>query len=229
MTGTASIGQGDLRYRTYPGKRCLDLTVAVLALLLLAPLLVALCGLVWISMGRPILFGQPRPGLRGRPFKILKLRTMTDARDPEGNLLPDGQRLTRVGSFLRRTSLDELPELLNVVRGEISLVGPRPLLLRYLPYFRPRERLRFQVLPGITGLAQVSGRNCLDWDRRLELDAVYAETLSLRLDLQILCRTLLAVVRRDGAAADPDQVESWLDEERSAERSAGGGESSVPT
>jgi lipopolysaccharide/colanic/teichoic acid biosynthesis glycosyltransferase len=204
------------RPRGYPGKRLLDVVVAGLALVVLAPLLAALALAVWFSLGRPVFFRQERPGFQGRPFRIVKFRTMKEARDARGNLLPDGQRLTRLGTFLRRTSLDELPELWNVLRGEMSLVGPRPLLMRYLPYFRPRERLRFEVRPGITGLAQVSGRNCVGWDQRLELDARYVENLSLRQDLWILGRTVRAVLRREGAAADADQVETCLDEERRA-------------
>lgn len=209
------------RPRGYPGKRLLDLLVAGLALVLLAPLLAVLALAIRLSMGRPVFFRQERPGFLGRPFRIVKFRTMREARDARGNLLPDGQRLTRLGAFLRRTSLDELPELWNVLRGDMSVVGPRPLLMRYLPYFRPRERLRFEVRPGITGLAQVSGRNCLGWDQRLELDACYVENLSLAQDLGILWRTLRAVLKREGAAANADEVETCLDEERRAAASAG--------
>lgn len=202
--------------RGYPGKRLLDVLLAGLALVVLAPLLAGLALAVWFSLGRPVFFRQERPGFQGRPFRIVKFRTMNDARDAQGNLLPDGQRLTRLGRFLRRTSLDELPELWNVLRGDMSLVGPRPLLMRYLPYFRPRERLRFEVRPGITGLAQVSGRNCVGWDQRLELDAQYVENLSLAQDLRVLWRTVAAVVKREGVSPDADLVETCLDEERSA-------------
>lgn len=208
------------RPRGYPGKRLLDVVLAGLALIVLAPLLAGVALAVWRSLGRPVFFRQERPGFRGRPFRLVKFRTMTDARDAQGNPLPDGQRLTRLGRFLRRSSLDELPELWNVLRGDMSLVGPRPLLMRYLPYFRPRERLRFEVRPGITGLAQVSGRNCLGWDQRLELDARYVENLSLRQDLCILGRTLRAVWKREGAAANADEVETCLDEERRAAAAA---------
>lgn len=220
MSSEAPESGLDATPRGYAGKRALDLLVAGTALLVGLPLLLALAVLIRLSMGRPVLFGQVRPGVGGRPFRILKFRTMTDRRDAAGALLPDGQRLTSVGAFLRKTSLDELPELLNVLRGEMSLVGPRPLLLKYMPYFRPRERLRFEARPGITGLAQVSGRNRVGWDRRLELDAVYVETMSLRLDLAILWRTVASVLRREGAAADPDQAETWLDEERAASGTA---------
>lgn len=214
--------------RGYPGKRLLDVVGAGLALVLLAPVLAGLALAIWLSMGRPVFFRQERPGFQGRPFRILKFRTMRDVRDARGNLLPDGQRLTRLGAWLRRTSLDELPELWNVLRGDMSLVGPRPLLMRYLPYFRPRERLRFEVRPGITGLAQVSGRNCLGWDQRLELDARYVENLTLGQDLRILGRTILAVLRREGASPDVDRVESWLDEERAAERQSCSGKLPTP-
>lgn len=221
------------RPRAYPGKRLLDVVVAGTALVVFLPLLALLALLVRFSLGRPVLFAQIRPGWGERSFRILKFRTMNDRRDAGGVLLPDGQRLTRLGAFLRKTSLDELPELLNVIRGDMSLVGPRPLLVRYLPHFRPRERLRFEVRPGITGLAQVSGRNCVGWDRRLELDAVYVESLCLRLDLVILWRTLISVLRREGASADPDQVETWLDEERSigggAQPGPGGDAGPVPS
>jgi sugar transferase EpsL len=202
------------RPRGYPGKRLLDVVLAGLGLLVLAPVLLGLTLVIWLALGRPVFFRQERPGFQGRPFRLVKFRTMNDARDAAGNLLPDGQRLTRLGRWLRRTSLDELPELWNVLRGDMSLVGPRPLLMRYLPYFRPRERLRFEVRPGITGLAQVSGRNCLGWDQRLELDAQYVENLSLVNDLRILWRTVVAVLKLEGSAADPDKVETWLDKER---------------
>ncbi len=190
------------RLVSYPGKRLLDLVAASLLLLAATPLLPVVALMVRLSMGSPVLFRQVRPGLFGRPFGILKLRTMTDARGPDGSLRPDGERLTALGRFLRSSSLDELPELVNVIRGEMSLVGPRPLLDRYMPYFRPRERLRFNARPGITGLAQVSGRNLLTWDQRLEFDAVYVETMSFRGDLTILARTVWGVIRREGVSAD---------------------------
>ncbi len=202
------------RIVTYPGKRLLDVVGATIGLVLSAPVLALLALAIRLTMGSPVLFRQRRPGAFGRPFMIYKLRTMTDARGPDGELLPDGERLTCLGRFLRKTSLDELPELWNVLRGDMSLVGPRPLLDRYLPYFTRRERKRLHARPGITGLAQVSGRNLLDWDQRLELDVVYVETMSFWVDLSILTRTIVAVFRRRGAEADPDAVETWLDEER---------------
>jgi lipopolysaccharide/colanic/teichoic acid biosynthesis glycosyltransferase len=178
------------------GKRLLDVVVAGLALVPSAPLMAAVALLVRAGLGRPVLFRQVRPGRYGRPFTLLKFRTMTEARDACGVLLPDAQRLTPLGRVLRRASLDELTQLWNVLRGDMSLVGPRPLLTEYLPYYTERERLRHLVRPGITGLAQVSGRNRLPWDRRLEVDVQYVERLSLRLDLHILVRTALKVLRR---------------------------------
>ncbi|RKX62201.1 MAG: hypothetical protein DRP37_02185, partial [Thermodesulfobacteriota bacterium] len=148
------------------------------------------------------------------PFTIYKFRTMTDAMDAKGNLLPDGQRLTPLGGFLRSTSLDELPELFNVLKGDMSLVGPRPLVMKYLPYYTDREQLRHSVRPGITGWAQVNGRNLILWDERLAMDVWYVENWSICLDLRILAITILKVLRREGAAKDPDSVEIHLDQER---------------
>ena len=183
------------------GKRLLDLLLVVPLLLVFMPLLALVALLVRVRLGAPILFRQTRPGRHGRPFVMLKFRTMHAARDASGNLLPDAARLTPLGRRLRATSLDELPELWNVLRGEMSLVGPRPLLMEYLTRYSPRQAQRHEVRPGITGLAQVSGRNELDWPARLELDAQYVESLGLRNDLWILLRTLLTVLRRDGISA----------------------------
>ncbi len=183
-------------------KRTIDLGVAGAGLFMLSPVLALLALAVRVVHGSPVLFGQERAGLGGRPFRIVKLRTMTDARGPEGALLPDDRRLTRFGRFLRSSSLDELPELWNVVRGDMSLVGPRPLPTSYLPRYTEREARRHEVKPGITGLAQVSGRNGLSWEERLELDVRYVETRSLRLDLQILARTVGQVLRRSGISAE---------------------------
>lgn len=184
------------------GKRALDLVLALPALVVLAPLLGALALAVALTMGRPVLFRQRRPGFGGEPFTLHKLRTMRDARDSEGRPLPDGERLTGVGRFLRRTSLDELPELVDVVRGEMSLVGPRPLKMEYLERYAPGERRRHEVRPGITGWAQVHGRNALPWRRRFELDVWYVDHLSLALDLAILWRTLRTVLRGEGIHAE---------------------------
>lgn len=195
-------------------KRFFDLVAASGLLILFAPLLLGLTVATRLILGQPALFRQERPGLHGRPFSLIKFRTMTDQRDATGNLLPDAVRLTPFGAFLRRASLDELPELVNVLKGEMSLVGPRPLLMRYLPHYSPREQLRHSVRPGITGWAQIHGRNCLPWDQRLELDVWYVEHQSLWLDLQILARTVGKVLSREGVAANPDEVETDLDQER---------------
>ncbi len=149
-------------------------------------------------MGAPVLFRQTRPGLRGKPFIMYKFRTMTDERDPQGNLLPDEQRLTRLGRFLRSTSLDELPELINVLKGDMSLVGPRPLLMKYLDRYTPEQFRRHEVKPGITGWAQVNGRNALTWEEKFKLDVWYVDNWNLWLDFKILLMTLVKVFRREG-------------------------------
>jgi len=177
-------------------KRMLDRIAALTLLFLLWPVMALVAAGVYRTMGCPILFRQERPGKGGRPFMMLKFRTMHNTTDAAGELLPAPARITRFGIFLRRASLDELPQLLNVVRGDMSFVGPRPLLMTYLPFYTQRERRRHEVRPGITGLAQISGRNALPWPERLELDVRYVEQLSFRLDLEILVRTLLKVVRR---------------------------------
>lgn len=179
-------------------KRGLDIALSSCGLLVVGPVLATVAGAVAVKLGRPVFFRQRRAGRGGTPFEVIKFRTMTDARGPDGNLLPDDQRLTPFGRWLRSTSLDELPELLNVLRGEMSLVGPRPLHVRYLPRYNARQARRHDVRPGITGLAQVRGRNALDWPERLELDVQYTETMSALLDLQILLETILVAVRREG-------------------------------
>jgi len=200
--------------RRFAVKRAVDLSGAAIGLLLLA-LPMMLIGLgVAIRMGRPVLFRQERPGRNGTPFRMFKFRTMTDARGPDGQLLPDRDRLTRFGTWLRKTSLDELPELINVLRGEMSLVGPRPLLMRYTPFFTEEERLRLAVRPGITGLAQVSGRNLVSWDQRLALDVNYVREWSLWLDFRILMLTILRVFNRGGVVVDAESVMRNLDDER---------------
>jgi sugar transferase EpsL len=204
-------------YRRH-GKRLLDLALTIPAMILLAPVMGVVALAVRLTMGRPVLFRQARPGLHAVPFTMLKFRTMTDARDADGNLLPDARRLTRLGRFLRRTSLDELPELWNVLRGDMSLVGPRPLLMRYLPYFTTDERRRFTILPGITGLAQVSGRNNVPWDERLETDVLYANTCSAALDARILALTVWSFISQKDVVAVPTTVMLSLDEERSGAR-----------
>ena len=196
------------------GKRLCDILVTVPAFVVLWPLLIAITLLVRMRLGTPVLFRQTRPGLHGRSFTIFKFRTMTDARDAKGQLLPDPERLTSFGRFLRSTSLDELPELWNVFRGDMSLVGPRPLLTRYYPYFTDEEKSRFLVRPGITGLAQVSGRNDAPWDARIAADVKYVQELSFALDLRILVLTLQRVVTRQGLQVDPGSVMLDFDEER---------------
>lgn len=179
-------------------KRGVDVALASAGLVAAAPILGAVAAGVAVKLGRPVFFRQRRAGLGGAPFSIIKFRTMTDARGPDGELLPDEVRLNAFGKWLRSTSLDELPELLNVLRGEMSLVGPRPLHLRYLPRYNPRQSRRHDVRPGITGLAQVRGRNALGWPERLELDVHYTEQVSLRVDLQILLETIVVTLRREG-------------------------------
>ena len=182
-------------------KRIIDFFGAGLGLLLLSPLLVAISLMIWHQMGRPILFRQTRPGLRGRPFQMLKLRTMRDAADAQGNILPDSERLTRLGRVLRASSLDELPELWNVLRGEMSLVGPRPLLMEYLPLYSAFQARRHEVRPGVTGWAQVNGRNAISWDDKFALDVWYVDNRTLGLDLKIIWLTIRKVVKRDGISA----------------------------
>ena len=182
-------------------KRVFDIVVSAVALTVLAPVMGLIALLVWRTMGRPVLFRQARPGLHGKPFVMYKFRTMRDLRDAEGNLLPDEARLTPFGRWLRATSLDELPELVNVLRGEMSLVGPRPLLMEYLERYTPEQARRHEVKPGITGWAQIHGRNNLSWEERLRLDVWYVDHWSLWLDLKILWRTLWMVLRREGISA----------------------------
>jgi len=179
-------------------KRTFDVCVALVVLLLASPLMLGSALAVALTMGRPVLFRQPRPGKGGTIFHVFKLRTMSDERDSAGALLPAPQRITKLGQFLRKSSLDELPQLFNVLRGEMSLVGPRPLLVQYLERYSPRQARRHEVLPGITGLAQVSGRNAISWQQKFELDVEYVERWSLWLDLKILARTALKVLKSDG-------------------------------
>lgn len=183
------------------GKRLLDLAIVIPALLVLTPVLVVTAIVVRVHLGTPILYWQERPGLRGRLFRICKFRTMTDARAADGALLPDERRLSRVGRFLRSCSLDELPELWNVLLGQMSLVGPRPLMTHYLSLYSPEQSRRHDVLPGVTGWAQVNGRNAVAWERRFELDVWYVDNMSLWLDIRILGMTIAAVLRRQGISA----------------------------
>tara|TARA_R110000851_G_scaffold215944_1_gene368811 strand:- start:9970 stop:10569 length:600 start_codon:yes stop_codon:yes gene_type:complete len=179
-------------------KRFLDVTISALAFLLLAPILFFVAILVLISMGRPVFFCQVRPGLDGRPFRLIKFRTMLAETASDGTPLPDSERITTIGRILRTTSLDELPELFNILQGNMSLVGPRPLLMEYLPLYTPQQARRHEVRPGITGWAQVSGRNALSWEEKFELDVWYVDNQSLWLDIKILFKTVLQVLKRDG-------------------------------
>jgi len=179
-------------------KRIFDMLTASLGLLILSPILLVVAVLVRIYHGTPILFHQQRPGLGGRPFHIYKFRTMIDSRGSDGALLPDEQRLTRFGKLLRATSLDELPELLNILRGEMSWVGPRPLLMRYLERYSPEQNRRHDVVPGLTGWAQVNGRNALTWEDKFRLDVWYVDNWSFWLDIKILFMTAWKVLKREG-------------------------------
>jgi len=172
------------------------------AALLLVPVIGAVAVLVRVKLGSPVVFCQPRAGREGRPFVLYKFRTMVDARDPAGDLLPDEQRLTAFGAALRRLSLDELPQLWNVLRGDMSLVGPRPLLTEYLPRYSPQQARRHEVSPGITGWAQVNGRNAVSWEEKFDLDVWYVDQVHLPVDLYILWRTLIGVIRRQGVSAE---------------------------
>lgn len=194
-------------------KRFFDFWIALIALICISPILLVVT--IWLhfaNKGAGAFFYQERPGLHGKIFKIIKYKTMTDERDAEGNLLPDAQRLTKVGRFVRSTSIDELPQLINVLKGDMAFIGPRPLLVRYLPYYTEREQLRHSVRPGISGWAQVNGRNNITWDKKLECDAYYAENISLWFDIKIFFLTLYKVVKREGAIAD--KKENYLDIER---------------
>ncbi len=179
-------------------KRVFDLVVTIPALIALSPLMALIALIVRVCLGSPVLFRQQRPGLHGRPFTLYKFRTMTDKRDAEGQLLPDAERLTPLGRLLRSTSLDELPELFNVVKGDMSLVGPRPLLMKYLERYSPEQMRRHEVRPGITGWAQINGRNTIAWPERLAMDVCYVDHLSFWLDLKILIITFWKALRREG-------------------------------
>lgn len=187
-------------YRAF-GKRCIDVTAATLGLLIASPVLLLLTGVLAIANdGRPF-FVQPRPGRRERIFRLVKFKTMNDRRNPQGELLPDAERLTGVGRFVRKTSLDELPQLWNVLRGDMSLIGPRPLLVEYLPLYNQRQRRRHDVRPGITGWAQVNGRNAISWEQKFDYDVWYVDNLSLATDVKILFLTVYKVFRSEGISS----------------------------
>jgi sugar transferase EpsL len=184
-------------YQRY-GKRLLDLTITIPAMILLAPLFAILALLARRKLGSPVLFRQERPGLNGKPFTLLKFRTMTDARDDQGNLLPDKDRLTPFGRFMRSTSLDELPEFLLVLKGDMSLVGPRPLMMKYLDRYTPEQMRRHEAAPGITGWAQVNGRNAVSWEEKFAMDVWYIDHQALGLDLKIIALTAWKALKREG-------------------------------
>lgn len=194
-------------------KRVIDFTIVLIALLIIWPILMVIY--IWLTIankGAGALFYQERPGKDEKIFRVMKFKSMTDKRDADGNLLPDRERLTKVGKFVRATSIDELPQLINVLKGDMALIGPRPLLIKYLPYYTEREKLRHSVRPGISGWAQVNGRNNITWDNKLECDAFYAEHVSLWFDIKILWLTFYKVIKREGAVAD--KKENYLDVER---------------
>ncbi len=202
-----------IMYRRF-GKILLDYILTIGTLPFAVPLMGFIAFFVWVKLGSPILFRQERPGLGEKPFILYKFRTMNVTHDLNGNLLPDTERLTIFGKFLRMTSLDELPELINVLRGEMSLVGPRPLLQRYMPFFTYKEKIRFRFRPGITGLSQILGRNELSWDTRLAIDVDYVESCSLLLDIRILLLTIWRVIMHKGLRVDPSSIMLDLDTER---------------
>ena len=183
-------------------KRCLDFLLSLAALIILSPVLLLVAILVRCKLGSPIIFKQQRPGLHERIFCMYKFRTMTDAKDADGNLLPDEVRLTKFGKLLRSTSLDELPELFNILKGDMAIVGPRPLLVQYLPRYNERQRRRHDVRPGFTGLAQVNGRNSISWQEKFEWDVKYVEQVSFLMDVKIIAKTVGVVLKRDGISSE---------------------------
>lgn len=201
-------------------KRALDIFCGLAALLVFWWLYILVAVLVRIKLGSPVLFRQERPGKNEKVFKLYKFRTMTDARDENGNLLPDEVRLTKFGRALRATSLDELPEVFNILKGEMSVIGPRPLTIQYLPYYSEEERRRHDVRPGLSGLAQVNGRNFIDWDHRLALDVQYVKKITLLGDLRIILQTALKFVKKEDVAVDTNKVEPNFAEERRSKMQA---------
>jgi lipopolysaccharide/colanic/teichoic acid biosynthesis glycosyltransferase len=207
-----SAGQNGI-YRKFI-KRLLDLILASLAFIILSPVLLIFAGLIRLKIGKPVFFQQKRPGLNEKIFTIYKFRTMTDDQDDQGVLLPDSRRINKFGAFLRATSLDELPELFNIIRGDMSIIGPRPLLISYLPYYTETERIRHTIRPGLTGWAQVNGRNYLDWDSRLAKDIEYARRCSFLFDVKIIILTVLYVLNKSDISVDSRAVEPNFAAER---------------
>lgn len=200
-------------------KRPLDLLLSSFALILLSPVLLVLSFLVRFKLGSPVLFVQERIGKDEKPFKLYKFRSMTNKRDGDGKLLPDAERLTAFGALLRSSSLDELPELINIAKGDMALIGPRPLLVQYLPYYTEKEKHRHDVRPGLSGLAQVNGRNLVKWDQRLAMDVEYVNKITFLGDLKILLKTIKKVFSKEDIAPDTVAVEPYLDEERKGRQS----------
>lgn len=200
-------------YKKYV-KRILDIILSLLAIIILSPLLIIISILVLIFMGRPIFFKQPRLGKNEKIFNMYKFRTMTNKKDKDGNLLPDDQRLPKFGNLLRKTSLDELPEFFCILNGSMSFVGPRPLLVKYLPYYTEEEHHRHDVRPGLTGLAQANGRNLVNWDERFKLDLEYVNNVSLKMDIKVILKTISVVLKREGITDGKTETMTFLDEER---------------
>lgn len=195
-------------------KRIFDIVISFIGLIVLFPIILLVALLIRINLGSPVIFKQERPGYKQKSFFVYKFRTMNNKKDEIGNLLPDSERLTSFGKIIRKLSLDELPQLINVLKGDMSLVGPRPLLVRYLPYYKERELIRFNVKPGITGLAQINGRNTVSWDERFKYDIYYVENYNLFLDIKILFLTFLKVFKSDGVISAPNTLMKSLDHER---------------
>lgn len=195
-------------------KRILDFILSLLAIIILSPVMLTIYILVRIKLGKPAIFKQQRPGKNEKIFTLYKFRTMTDKKDESGNLLPDSERLTKFGKALRSTSLDELPELFNILKGDMAIVGPRPLLIRYLPYYTEKEKHRHDVRPGLTGLAQINGRNTTNWTERFKLDLEYAQNVSLIKDIKIVFKTIMKVLKKQDILVGQEQILLDLDEER---------------
>lgn len=210
MDGTISPDTFYVKY----GKRGMDFLLSFLLLIVLSPVLLVLGVLVRIKLGSPVLFCQERPGKNEKIFKLYKFRTMTNDKDKNGKLLEDKARLTKFGITLREASLDELPELINIMMGDMSFVGPRPLLIKYLPYYTPKEKHRHDVKPGLTGLAQINGRNILTWEKRLEFDLMYVQDISFLKDISILIKTIFRVLKKEGIVTDTKSVMQDLDDLR---------------
>lgn len=200
-------------------KRVLDLILSLMALILLMPLMIIIAILIRIKLGSPVIFKQKRPGKNEKIFTLYKFRTMTDKKDKDGNLLPDSERLTKFGKILRSTSLDELPELFNIIKGDMAIVGPRPLLVKYLPYYTKEERHRHDVRPGLTGLAQINGRNTTNWEDRFKYDIEYTHKIALIEDIKIAIKTVVKIIRKQDILVGNEQILLDLDEVRKNENS----------